>query len=185
METKTDRSKTRDMAFTGMMTALICILGPLSLPVPVSPVPVSLVQLGIYLSIYILGTRRGTLSVILYVILGAAGLPVFSGFSGGFAKLMGPTGGYILGYVLMAAFAGLVLEKSGGSIPFIFAGFVIANALCYIPGTLWLSFQMGTGFKEALLLGVVPYVPADILKTLASMIICPVIAQRLKKRNLV
>ena len=185
MDTKTERSKTTDMALTGMMTALICILGPLSIPVPVSPVPVSLVQLGIYLSVYILGKRRGTLAVLLYVIIGAVGLPVFSGFSGGFAKLVGPTGGYILGYVFMAYFAGLVIERSSGDIIAVFAGFAVANALCYVPGTLWLSFQMGTGFKKALLLGVVPYVPADLIKTIAAMIICPVIVQRLKTRNLV
>ena len=75
------------------MAAVTCILAPLS--VPIGPVPISLTNFAIYLSLYLLDWKKGTLSYLIYLLLGLVGLPVFSGFTGGLAKLAGPTGGYI------------------------------------------------------------------------------------------
>lgn len=88
------------MVSTALMTAVTCILAPLS--VPIGPVPISFTNLAIYLSLYLLDWKRGTLSYFLYLLIGFAGLPVFSGFTGGVAKLAGPTGGYIVGFIPMA-----------------------------------------------------------------------------------
>lgn len=90
---------TYQLVLTGVLTAVICILGPMTLMIPISPVPISLANLAICLSIVILGMKLGTLSCILYLLIGLAGLPVFSGFSGGIGKLAGPTGGYLVGYL--------------------------------------------------------------------------------------
>ena len=84
----------RQMAMIGVMTAVTCIAAPFSIPIPVSPVPLSLTTFILYLSVYILGTRNAFISYVIYLLLGLVGLPVFSGFSGGFAKLAGPTGGF-------------------------------------------------------------------------------------------
>ena len=81
------------------MTAVTCILGPLSLPLPFSPVPITLTNFAVFLSIYILGMKYGTISLLIYLALGTIGLPVFSSFSGGLGKLAGPTGGYLFGFV--------------------------------------------------------------------------------------
>ena len=88
-------SKTSFLTTTAIMTAVMCILGPLS--IPIGPVPITLTNLAIYLAMYILGTKRGSAAVCLYLLIGLAGLPVFSGFTGGPGKLLGPTGGYLIG----------------------------------------------------------------------------------------
>ena len=180
-----DRVDLQELTRTAMMSAVLCVMGPVTVPVPLSPVPLSLIQLGIFLSVYILGRKRGTLSVIIYIMIGAAGLPVFSGFSGGIQKIMGPTGGYLFGYVFMAYAAGTVLEKTEGREFLTLAGLILSNVLCYIPGSLWLSSQMSLPVSEAFLLGAVPYIPLDFLKTLFIARFGPVARRELEKRNLI
>lgn len=97
------------MVVTALMAAVTCILAPLS--VPIGPVPISLTNFAIYLSLYLLDWKKGTLSYLIYLLLGLVGLPVFSGFTGGLAKLAGPTGGYIIGFIPMAIIAGIVIDK--------------------------------------------------------------------------
>ena len=95
------RSKTYEITITALMTAVTCILAPMS--IPIGPVPISFTNLAIYLSLYLLGWKRGTISYLIYLLIGLVGLPVFSGFTGGPAKLAGPTGGYIIGFFVMAS----------------------------------------------------------------------------------
>ena len=102
-------SKTYEMTVTALMTAVTCILAPLS--IPIGPVPISFTNLAIYLSLYLLGWKRGTISYLVYLLIGLVGVPVFSGFTGGIGKLAGPTGGYIIGFIAMAVIAGLVIDK--------------------------------------------------------------------------
>ena len=102
-------TNTYAMAVTALMTAVTCILAPLS--IPIGPVPISLTNFAIYLSLYLLDWKKGTISYILYLLLGLVGLPVFSGFTGGIGKLAGPTGGYIIGFIPMAIIAGIVIDK--------------------------------------------------------------------------
>ena len=97
MEQKQSKTNVREMALIALMAAVTCILGPLSVPIGV--VPISLTNFAIYLAIYVLGCRRGTISYIVYLLLGLVGLPVFSGFSSGVGKLFGPTGGYLIGFI--------------------------------------------------------------------------------------
>lgn len=114
--TCTSRSThTYAMVTTAFMAAVTCILAPLS--IPIGPVPISLTNLAIYLSLYLLNWKRGTISYCLYLLIGLAGLPVFSGFSGGIGKLAGPTGGYIIGFIPMAIIAGIIIDhfRNAGS----------------------------------------------------------------------
>lgn len=104
-------NKTKTMALIGVMAAVTCILGPLSLAIPVSPVPISLTNLAVYFAIYVLGMKRGTISYCIYLLLGLVGLPVFSAFTGGAGKLFGPTGGYLIGFIFMALICGLLLRN--------------------------------------------------------------------------
>lgn len=90
MTTSPGNTRTRKLTLIGLMSALLCILGPLSIPLPVSPVPITLTNFAVYIIVYILGMRSGTVSVLIYLCLGTAGLPVFSAFSGGLAKLGRP-----------------------------------------------------------------------------------------------
>ena len=100
--------KTRDMTIIAVMAALICVAGPLS--VSIGPIPLSLASFAVYMAGAVLGAKKGTLAVGIYLLLGLVGLPVFSGFSGGFQKLIGVTGGYLVGYLPCALITGLAVK---------------------------------------------------------------------------
>lgn len=174
------RDRIRSLAETSVMTAALCVLAPAS--IPIGPVPISLTNLVIYASLYLLGWKRGTVSVIVYLLLGAAGLPVFSGWSGGIGKLVGPTGGYLVGFVPMAVIAGLAIERLRSRIAHV-AAMIIATAVVYALGTLWFSAQAGMPIMASLALCVYPFIPGDLLKIIAAAHICPIIASRLRSAN--
>ena len=170
-------SKIKDMTFIAVMTAVICILGPLS--IPIGPVPISLTNLALYLTIYILGTRRSVIACGLYLLIGLVGIPVFSGFTGGPAKLAGPTGGYIIGFIIMAVIAGLVIDNCHKSwIQFV--GMIVGTIICYLFGTIWFCIVADYTFKAALAVCVIPFIPADLVKMIIAMIIGPMIKKRIR-----
>lgn len=174
---------TYQLSLTGVMTAIICILGPMSLAIPISPVPISLANLAICLSIIILGMKLGTLSCILYLLIGLTGLPVFSGFSGGIGKLAGPTGGYLVGYLFLALIGGFFVECfSGKSLEQRAVqglGLVFGTAVLYAFGTAWLAYMAGMSFMEALAAGVLPFIPGDLVKIFFVLLLGPEIRVRL------
>ena len=158
-------NKTKTMALIGVMAAVTCILGPLSLAIPVSPVPISLTNLAVYFAIYVLGMKRGTISYCIYLLLGLIGLPVFAAFTGGAGKLFGPTGGYLIGFIFMALM-------------------VLGTAVCYVFGTAWLAYTAHMGFAAALAAGVIPFIPGDLVKIIIAMIAGPIIRKQLKRAGL-
>ena len=102
---------------TALAAAVLCSLGPLSIPLPISPVPISLGVLGVFFAVYVNGWLWGTVSCLLYLFIGFVGVPVFSGFSAGAGKLLGPTGGYMTGYIFIALIAGFFIERFEKKIP--------------------------------------------------------------------
>ena len=171
----------RQMAMIGVMTAVTCIAAPFSIPIPVSPVPLSLTTFILYLSVYILGTRNAFISYVIYLLLGLVGLPVFSGFSGGFAKLAGPTGGYLIGFLFMIPLTGILFEKTGKSFWKQFGAMVLGTLVCYLFGTVWLCLQLNLDFIGGLGVGVIPYLPGDTAKIILAALIGPVIVKALKR----
>ena len=174
----------KDMAVIAVMTAILCIIGPWSLTIPFSPVPLSLCSMGIYFAVSLLGGKRGSICTILYLLLGSCGLPVFSGFSGGLGKLCGPTGGYLIGYFFLAVICGFFLKHFPTNGFLQITGFLLGTAILYLFGTLWLQFQMQLTFLNALALGVIPYIPGDIVKLILAISIASPIKKRLKRANL-
>lgn len=172
---------TRDLTFIGLMTAVTCILGPLSIPIPFSPVPVTFGNLALFLSVYVLGMKKGFISYVIYFLLGLAGLPVFSGFTGGMGKAAGPTGGYMIGFFFMILIAGYVIDKyhaqKGPSI----AGMVLGALVCNLIGTVWLAKLLNVSFTTGLASGVFPYLPGDIIKIIAASIIGPVLRKSISR----
>ena len=158
-----------------------CIAAPFSIPIPVSPVPLSLTTFILYLSVYILGTRNAFISYVIYLLLGLVGLPVFSGFSGGFAKLAGPTGGYLIGFLFMIPLTGILFEKTGKSFWKQFGAMVLGTLVCYLFGTVWLCLQLNLDFIGGLGVGVIPYLPGDTAKIILAALIGPVIVKALKR----
>lgn len=175
---------TRQIALVGLMTAVICILGPIAVPLPFSPVPVSLTNLAIFLSLFVLGMKKGTISYVIYLLLGLVGLPVFSAFTGGPGKLLGPTGGYLIGFLFMAVISGIFIDKWTNSIVVCVTGMIIGSTVCYLFGTVWLSFQGHMSFSAALAAGVLPFLPGDVAKMLIAAIAGRQIRKRLRKAGL-
>lgn len=170
----------KTITFIGLMTALICILGPLSIPIPFSPVPISMTNLAIYFTIYVIGMKYGTISCLIYLLLGFVGVPVFSAFTGGPAKLLGPTGGYLFGFIFMALICGFFIDKWPSRLYLHLIGMVLGTAVCYLFGTLWLAYQAGMSFQAALMVGVIPFLPGDLGKIIITMLIGPQIRKRVK-----
>ncbi len=184
-ELQKQEGKIREMALIGLATALICIAGPLSLPLPFTPVPLSLTNLALCLAVCLLGMRRGCISCLLYLLLGLCGLPVFSGFSGGAGKLFGPTGGYLIGFVLLTAVGGFFAERQPSNTALCIAGFVIGQALDDLLGTVWLARQAQLPFAGALAAGVLPFIPGDLIKIVLAAIVGKRIRRRLQEAGLV
>ena len=181
------------MAMISVLTALTCILAPNSFAIPVSPVPISLTSIAIFLAVYVLGTKYGTVSYLIYLLLGLAGLPIFSGYTGGPAKLAGPTGGYLIGFIFMAIIAGIFIDKfplktsivkQPKRIALHMTGMILGTLVCYLFGTVWLAVQLHLGFQAALMIGVVPYIPGDLAKMIFSLILGSEIRSALTKAGL-
>lgn len=165
------KTHTKKLAGIGLMSAILCVAGPVSIALPFSPVPVSLGTLAVYFAAVVFGMKRGALSTAVYLLLGLAGLPVFAGFTGGPGKLFGPTGGYLVGYLFLAAISGFFAEHFRERLLPLLSGMLLATVVCYLIGTLWLAKQLETTFLQALLPGVVPYLPFDFLKLIAAAVV--------------
>ena len=152
--------KIQDLTLIALMAALTCILGPMSITLPFTPVPISFTNLVIYFAVMVIGMKRGTISYLVYLLIGAVGLPVFSGFSGGLAKLAGPT-----------LISGFFVEKFSGNIVMAVIGMVLGTAVTYAFGTIWLCAQMHLTFVQGLYAGVIPYLPGDAAKIVIAIIV--------------
>lgn len=177
------RQKSRVYAMTtvAVMTAVTCVLAPLS--IPIGPVPISFTNLAIYFSLYLLGWKLGTLSYVVYLLIGMFGAPVFSGFTGGMGKLLGPTGGYIVGFIPMAIIGGLAIERFSNRSAH-FTGMALGTLVCYVLGTAWFCFVAKMAVVPALSLAVFPFIPGDVAKIVLAMTIGPIIRDRLLKAGL-
>ena len=176
MQNARSSSRLRSMVLTGVMAAVICVVSPWS--IPIGEVPITLTQIAIFLALYVLGWKRGTLSVLIFLLLGSFGLPVFSGFSGGLGKLLGPTGGYLIGYIPMAILGGLFLDHFRN--PIVQGlGLVLGTAVCYAFGTGWYCIQGGVGLTAALAVCVFPFIPFDLIKIVISVLLGSLLRSRL------
>ena len=165
--------RTKQMVLIALMTAVTCVLGPLSIPLPFSPVPISLTNFAIFLAIFVLGMKSGTISFIIYLLLGTVGVPVFSSFRGGFQVLAGPTGGYLIGFIFLALIMGFALDHFDRKLVPTIIGMIIGMAVCYAFGTVWLAKLLSLSFKEGLMMGVIPYLAGDAAKIIIAAIVGP------------
>ena len=168
---------TYQMAVTALMAAVLCVLGPLT--VPIGAVPISLANFVICLTAWLLGPKFGTLSVAVYLCIGLIGVPVFSGYGAGLAKLAGPTGGYLVGYLLLALIGGLFIEKSNGNPVVSGIGLVLGDAACYVLGTAWFVFQIQCELGYALSVCVYPFIALDLAKIVVSCVVGALLRKRL------
>ena len=176
------KSTVFNMTSCALMAALMCVLCPVS--VPIGPIPISLSILVILLTVYVLGTWRALVSYTVYLLLGAVGMPVFSGFQGGLAKLAGPTGGYLAGFWLMILVAGIIMEKGKRNLLVTILGMLVGVAIDYAVGTAWFVFQTESTVVHALDVCVYPFIPFDVAKIVIAVLLGSVVYQGLEKAKL-
>ncbi|MDR1618207.1 MAG: biotin transporter BioY [Treponema sp.] len=171
------RKTVTNITFIALFAALTAAGTFISIPLPFSPVPVVLQNFFALLSGLILGPALGTAATGLYLLAGAVGAPVFAGAAGGFARFLGPTGGFLFGYLLAALTAGLVAGRPRPDtaasrwriILAVPAGFLII----YVPGVIRLKFVIDQPWAAALAAGFVPFIIGDVIKGIAAVIIAP------------
>ena len=164
-------TKTRDMVYIAMVAVQISICSWISIP---SAVPFTMQTFGIFLAVAVLGGKRGSLAVLVYLLLGLVGVPVFAGFSGGIGCLAGTTGGYIVGFQLTALVMWAMEAMLGKKTFVLFASMVLGTAVCYAFGTAWFMYVYARttgaiGLGTALGWCVIPYIIPDLLKAALAL----------------
>lgn len=173
----------KNLVYIALMAALCCILGPWSIPIGV--IPISLGLVGVFLAGYLLGPIYGTISVAIYILLGVAGLPVFTGFAGGLPKVIGPTGGYIVGYLIVAFCTGYASQKVDQTKLYLHVlAMVIGLIGCYALGTAWFCHLSDMSVREALAVCVIPFIPFDLMKIALCTVLGVAVKRALKAANL-
>lgn len=162
--------KTKDMIVCAIFAAILCVFS--SMTIPIGAVPISMGVFGVVLTSCILDKKRSVIAVAVYILLGAAGMPVFSGFKGGLGVIAGPTGGYITSYILMALFIGYFTERlpsnKAASVAKMAAVSFGGIVICYFFGTLQFMFVAHKSFAQSLAICVYPFIPFDIVKSIVG-----------------
>lgn len=179
MKATTTRENTRDMVYIAMFAVLIAVCSWISVP---ATVPFTLQTFGVFVTVGVLGGKRGSLSVLVYLLLGMIGVPVFAGFSGGISCLLGSTGGYIIGF-LFSALVMWGMEIAFGKSRFVLVlSMILGLMVCYLFGTVWFMTVYARttgaiGVMTALGWCVFPYIIPDGIKIVLAMILCKKVAQ--------
>lgn len=175
----------RKLTLCALFTAIIAVLAQVAVPLPFSPVPLTGQVIGVMLAAVLLGSRAGVLTIIAYLLLGAAGAPVFSMARGGFHMLTGPTGGYLWGFIPAAYFAGRITEKvKEPSLCRTTSAMLIALVCIYACGGLQLGMIMRYTFNQVALSGIIPFLPLDLLKIGLAAILAGQVEKALRLHQL-
>lgn len=166
-----------------LMTAVLCVIAPLA--VSIGPVPITLATFVIYLFVYVFGTWMSTASVAVYLLMGMVGIPVFSGYTAGIARLAGPTGGYLVGYLLVTLVGGLILDKIKRNVIMGVVAFFVSTILLYALGTAWYMVLLGGTIVEALMVCFVPFIVGDIVKMASATVVGAIVRKALVRAAVV
>lgn len=198
MQTKElSKSRIRTQAITkiAILVACLCISAYITIPLSFSPAPITLQTLIVNMIAILLTPWESFMALLVYILLGLVGLPIFSGGVGGPAKLFGPTGGYIIAFLVAAPamswlknyaqlLIGKFVKKHAVSqiIAYTLNAIVIGMTIVYLLGTIYMKLLMGCTFAEALVMAVVPYIPLDIVKCICAALIAVPVKRALEKR---
>ena len=158
--------KTNDLTVTAIFSAIICILSVIT--IPIGTVPISLSLFAVMLSAISLGAKKGVLSCLVYILIGSLGIPVFSGFKGGFHILFGPTGGFIISYIFVSLIMSFASHKANKKLTLFIFG-LLSLAVCYLLGCFQYSLISKVSFYNSLSVCVYPFVVFDILKIIFAV----------------
>lgn len=171
-------ARIREMTLAAVAAAIICIFAPWK--IPIGPIPITLATFAIYFVSATLGWRRGTIATAIYILLGAVGLPVFSGFMGGIHVVAGVTGGYIIGYIPLALITGFFagMKKHWLMMPL---GMILGTVALYTFGTAWYCLAARSALLPAVSMCVIPFVPFDLAKIAAAAMLAAGVKPTLDK----
>jgi biotin transport system substrate-specific component len=177
---------TKDLCFIAIFVAIIAALAQLAIPMPLG-VPLTMQTFAIMFSGATLGAKRGAIAAAIYVLLGAVGAPVFAGFNGGFHVVIGPTGGYIWSFPILAFLAGLGADLASGNFKrkwYLFAALLVAGfALNLSLGMLQLALVLNLSFQAAFLAAVLPFIVPEIIKATLVFVATPKLRQAISMFN--
>lgn len=176
---KMKKAKTADIAHVSLCTAMMCVCSWIQLP---SAVPFTLQTFAVFFTAMSFGTKKGLIATIVYILLGAVGVPVFSGFQGGISALAGATGGFIIGFIPAVIIVGLCSRKFGAGILPSVLYCVLALTVCYVSGVLWYAFVYGGGnLQSAFYACVLPFIIPDA----AKILLAATVSKRIKKMKII
>lgn len=164
-------SKTAEMTKMALMVAMNCVSAYIIIPLPFSLSPLALQTMIVNLTGYVLNAKQAFMTMLVYLLVGLAGVPVFTGGSAGPGKLFGPTGGYIIGFLFTAVFLAYFRGEKYSFKRYALLGCVIGIPLIYVFGVVQLKMITGMGWDKAIMTGALPFIPLDIVKCLAAAVI--------------
>lgn len=176
------RVSVQTLCLCALFAALTAALSQVAVPNPLSPgVPVTFAHISIFTAAGLLGAKYATVSQVLFVLLGAIGLPVFTQFQGGLHRIVGPTGGYIVGNIGCVLIAALIIDRFGRSVKVLVLAMLAGYVSTYFFGIAWFMYITNTGLRAALI-GILPFMPGEAVKIIASVILIkrlyPFVAKR-------
>ncbi len=166
-----------------LMGAVISIAAPIAIPIPISPVALTLGTFALYLAIFILDAKEAFCSTLLYLFLGAVGIPVFSGYTAGIAKFVSPSGGYLVGYLLLVGIGSYFVKRYENQFTMQLVGCFIGTIAMYIIGAGWLAHTIGASFVATIPSGILIFLPLDIAKLILAGVVGRQVRTRLQFQN--
>ena len=164
-----DFNQLRMLVFASLLAALMA--AGAFLAIPIGPIPIVLQNMFVFLAGLLLGSRWGLASVAVYLLTGACGLPVFAGGLGGIGRIVGPTGGYLMGYLPAVFIAGYISEKTDHRLGYDILAMIGATAVLYACGVTWLKILTGMTWSKTLIVGMYPFLIGDAMKIIAAALI--------------
>ena len=174
-DTMPEQDSVRPMIYAALFAALTAIGAFIKIPIPASPVPITLQVFFVLLAGLVLGSRWAGTGMAVYVMLGVIGFPVFSGGLSGLGVILGPAGGYLIGFIPAAFITGLVAETFGRSTPAAIGAMIAGIAVIYLCGVAQLSLVASLSIRQSIVLGVLPFLIGDSIKLAGALIVSKLI----------
>lgn len=176
------KSSVFPMILTSLCAAIIAVLAQIIIPLPLIPITGQTLAIGLVVTI--LGLKHGTYAVLLYILLGAIGLPVFQSFTGGLGILFGPTGGYIIGFIPTAIVIGFYLKKTRLTFTHALVANILGMLVTLAFGAVWLKYLAELSWTGALFSGVIPFLIVGVIKAILAAWVGVIVRQRLEQANI-
>ena len=175
-----NRFSVRDLSYISLFATLIAVSGYISIPLPFSTVPVTAQTLAVMLAGCLLPVGHAASSVLVFLLMGTVGLPVFSGGTAGLGIVLGKTGGYLIGFVAGAAVIAALKGRKPGFFRLLAVNAIGGIVVVYAFGVLWLNYVTGIGISKAIIFGAVPFLPGDIVKAAVAALVSAKLSKHIR-----